>query len=347
MGFAPGFVKHNRQTEVHVPVNAGICGLRQFGEVVERGEPIAVGLGGVIVPGEGAFSDFHPGTEYGNHESGSARKGAGASAGAGARPRPSPAEAATGAPPHPVGHLADSLRHRVNGWRGGWVTEREIDELVVYYPDVALTASSSRYEYITLRAKPFPLVSDGFQLVFELPHPRSVHALGDRLRTRQVCEREDVLQVASTDSVIVVPSIRVWARWQGGPLFGAPAVSHHQLPDMSMCVCMAYEWILGAQPIIDLVSMSVLWTAKLLHEALIGSYPGRQHYGALARLRRDRRHEFCGCGSDRRYDACHRHDDLNKPYQELLEEADLGRRQYFRQLYLQRRPVAPPRAAWL
>jgi hypothetical protein len=118
------------------------------------------------------------------------------------------------------------------------------------------------------------------------------------------------------------------------------------MPDLSMCVCMPHQWIRGAQPLIDLVSMSVLWTAKLLHEGFVGSYPGRQHYGALARRQRDRRQEFCGCGADYRYDACHRDDDATGPLDDLIREHDLARRQYFQQLYRECRPLQPPHDAW-
>jgi hypothetical protein len=199
MGFASGFVKRYYQLEVQMCFEASITGLRQFGEAVERDEPIAVGLGGVIVPGVGAFSDFHPGKEYLTHESGSAGEAAGPAAGPWSRPRPTPAEAAAGATAHAVGHLAESLRHHFGAWRGSGVTEKEVEELVVFYPDVALTTSSSRYAYITLRAKPFPLLGDGFQLVFELPHPRTIK---DRDSMRKVGAWERVGELTSPVSVL-------------------------------------------------------------------------------------------------------------------------------------------------
>ena len=332
--------------ECRLRLEAINAGLIRFCEAIDKDEPIEVGLGGVIVPGVGAFADFHPGKEYETHEPRSEREAAGSAAGPWSGPRPSPTETAAGSSAHTVGHLTSTLSDRFGGWRGSGVTEQEIEGLAVYYPDAALTASSSRYAYLMLHANPFPALGAGFKMMYEIPHPRTVIAVGDHYKMNVNSAWTRVTGDADPATVLMVPAIRAWARWQGGPLHGAPVVSHHQMPDMSMCVCLPHQWIRGPHLLIDFVSMSVLWTAKLLHERFVGSYPGRQHYAALARRQRDRRWEFCGCGADKRYDACHRADDTCTPLEELSLEHDLGRRQYLKQLYRECRPVKPPPRAW-
>ncbi|MHB2032906.1 MAG: hypothetical protein ACYCVE_05990 [Gemmatimonadaceae bacterium] len=141
----------------------------------------------------------------------------------------------------------------------------------------------------------------------------------------------------------VVPDMRAWSVWDGGPDDHRLVRSHHIFPDESMCVCMPGEWQLERDPLVEYVDFCTIWIAKALHEREFGFYPGPQHYPARRRVERDRPNEYCGCGREKRYEVCCRRKDqaLTVP-QRLLDEME-GRLGYLRQLdaHQRSRGIAP------
>jgi hypothetical protein len=84
-----------------------------------------------------------------------------------------------------------------------------------------------------------------------------------------------------------------------------------------------------------------MWSAKSLHELVLGFYPGRQHYAAHDRRRRDRPNEYCGCGGDERYGACCRPGDQARSAFSLWAESSAAKRQYLCELAEQGRAIQP------
>jgi hypothetical protein len=302
-----------------------------FGDLVDRHLAVAIDVGGVIVPGADASDLFSPGKEDNSADEPTAAAGpAGARAGdgpaAGSRSgRRAPAEAPTRSAAHAVGQLTAELRRRFGDWSGNGITEGEFEELATFYPDARVTASSSRFAYLGLSAVPLPALGVSFRFVLEVPHPRYVT---DRSPHR------------------MVPQVRAWARWHGGPAHGALVISHHRQPDISICACMPQDWRRGRNLLVDYVGMAVCWAAKVQYEQLTGRYPGTQHYPEWSRRERDRVDEFCGCGAKRAYGACHRARDLQLSRAELSRMEGQSRRAYFRELAIERRPTRPPTTVW-
>lgn len=325
----------------------GVQFLQAFGAAVERGEEILVGLDGVIVLGDTASTPMDPRQELSTDEPGNEGQEAGPTTGPGTRRRAPSAKAASCAPAHTLRTVGHAGRGDVAAQKAD-VLMRDVESLAKFYPDVEVTASSSRYVYLLLHADPFPEMNVGFQILLEVParfesrlwgYEEAYSPVKWRTRTRAFHLRGN--RVAP-----LVPSIRVWACWHGGLLHGSPVRSHHQQPDGSLCVCMRCDWLPGLHPLLDFMNMSVLWTAKVLHERWLGPYPGPQHCTALVRRLRDRPQEFCGCGERKSYADCHRQEDFQRPLTELQRESDDTRQQYLNELVLECRPLAAPPDAW-
>jgi hypothetical protein len=142
--------------------------------------------------------------------------------------------------------------------------------------------------------------------------------------------------------VTCVPDVRAWSYWSGGPLEHTRIASHHENPDLSMCVCMPHEWLRCVHPLLEYVDFCTLWVARALHELVLGWYPGRQHFGERARAMRDHRLEFCGCGSDQRYQDCCRNSDLALSHFERWRRYREARSLYLSILRAQGRESGPP-----
>jgi hypothetical protein len=326
--------------------------LRAFGSFIEQHKRVAVDVGGILTPGPDSTESFSPGkekyvSERTNQEGNEAGRSDARRQGSGSGP--SQAETAP-CPPRsrPLG-LLSSLRGR---WRGDGITEAELDELEVYYPDVRVTFSSSRFVYLGLTAQPFASIPIGARFSLEVPRPGHARYSWPQIRIVRRAGQADPLGTTRNQGVLevtpmLVPAVRVWARWIGGPLHGMSVISHHRYPDMSLCVCESRNWLRGVHPLIDYVGMCVASFANILHEAEIGFYPGRQHYPEWSRIERDMPAEFCGCGSRRRYAECHRRADQALPPSTLIERERGIRCLYYKDLRRQSRPAAPPPSAWL
>lgn len=342
--------------------------LAWFGDLVDRHQALAIDVGGAVVPGADASEPSSPGKEEDAHEptesAGPAGTTAGARAGDGpaAGPRSgrrAPAQAPARSAAHALRQLTEELRSRFGDWTGNGITEGELEELATFYPDVRVTASSSRFAYLGLSATPFLELGVGFRFVFELPHPRYVTEFAvpaPRLRVVDFVDRELVRSGRARPSLVqsallrprerLVPSVRAWARWEGGPAHGALVISHHRQPDFSICACRSHDWKRGRDLLVDFVGMAVCWAAKVQYEQATRRYPGVQHYPEWSRRERARAEEFCGCGEKRLYGECHRRADLVISAAELQRMERESRRAYFEELARERRPVVPPADAW-
>lgn len=305
---------------------AGIAALRAFGAEADRLEFPFIDVGGFIVPGLGPAAHIQPGLEdYAHGESTGrarrarpAREEAGPPTGSWQGPASSQAPA-SGSPPHTFERELGRLNLDFRG-------------LVEYHPHARVTASSAEAMLLDIPVGLFHALPGRARLTMEVslaPRPRlTARALGDR------------------GWQPTVPDVRAWARWEGGPLAGQPVRSHHAYPDDSICACMPHEWIRGVHPLRDYVAFTILWIGKSLHEILLQRYPGRQHYGAWDRVRRDRVDEYCGCGSAELYRECCRAADLGRTLFDRWLESEVSRRHYLSELASRRRllaSVTPPR----
>jgi hypothetical protein len=326
--------------------------LRAFGSLSEARGRVAVDVGGILIPGPDFTEPFNPGKEKYDSEF-TSREGREEEAGRadqqrqGSRSGRSQAETAPSTGSHPVG-LLSSLRH---AWHGDGITEAELEELEVYYPDVRVTFSSSRLVYLGLTAQPFPSIPDRAQFALEVPRPGYARYSWPQVRiAKQACPADRIgftwHQATFEVSPMFVPAVRVWARWIGGPLHGTNVISHHRYPDFSLCVCEPRNWLRGVHPLVDYVGMCVTSFAKILHERNLGFYPGPQHYPEWTRLARDRSNEYCGCGAFRRYGECHRQQDQTLSAQVLTERERGVRGLYYQDLRRQSRSLRPPTSAW-
>ena len=313
---------------------AGIANLCEFGEQAERLEYPYIDVGGFIVPGRGPAASITPGWESDDdvaaRETGQWGESARTEAGPPAGPwegQATPEAAAPGASPHA---FEQRLAH----------LNLDLPALVDYHPRARVTASTAEAVYLDVPLGLFRDLPVRARLTLEVPLHRR-----DRL-SRTFVESRVPLR---TGELILepripteVPDVRAWAAWQGGSLDGVRITSHHQNPDASICACRPLEWVRGVHPLTDYIAFCALWVGKALHERLLGFYPGRQHYGPLDRVRRDRIHEYCGCGSTRRYGACCRADDRMRTPYALWTELYHARAQYLSELAWQRRSPGPP-----
>ena len=196
---------------------------------------------------------------------------------------------------------------------------RTLDELSDYGAPVAVVRSSDRFVHLKAAAGLFASLPFRAELLFEVP-----------------------LKKARTTNAFMVPDVRVWSRWTAGIRESGFINSHHIYPDRSMCVCMREQWQIGRDALITYVDFSILWVARVLHERLLGYYPGLQHYGEMVRLERDRVNEYCGCGRPKTYASCHRSTDQAMPQLERLRRHYAARRQYLNELREQGRELLPP-----
>lgn len=298
----------------------GLAHLRAFGARVERLEYPYIDVGGFIVPGRDPVATNPPGMERDRDAAAAGerperwgpapREEAGPAARAQQRP-PSP-QAAPGAPPHTVERRLTTLN-------------LDLSALVAFYPLTRVVASTEAVVYLNIPIGVIPELPIGARLTLEVPLARRS-------------------QLSRSMQLSGVPDVRAWAVWEGGPMHGRPIDSHHQNPDRAICANMPGQWILGVYPLHDYVAFCVLWVAKVLHEQLIGFYPGPQHYPAAVRVRRDRPDEFCGCGEHRRYRICCRDDDRAQGPYALWRDAHLARVQYLSEVVRQGRAPEPPAA---
>lgn len=295
----------------------GLTNLRAFGAQVERLEYPYIDVGGFVVPGRDPVDINQPGMERDRDAAAErAREGwqqsppeqAGSAAGTWERPP----QAAPGASPHTLGHELTTLN-------------LDLPALVSFHPLTRVVASTERVVHLNIPIGVIPNLPIGARLTLEVP----------------LMGRKGLSQSMQLPGV---PDVRAWAVWEGGPMHGLLIGSHHQNPDRAICANMPGQWILGVYPLHDYIAFCVLWVAKVLHEQLIGFYPGPQHYPAAVRVRRDRPDEFCGCGEHRRYRICCRDDDrAQRPYA-LWRDAHLARVQYLSEVVRQGRSPEPPAA---
>ena len=350
---------------------SGLAAVEEFGRAAERHEFAAIGVGGVLEPGESLSEKRSPGKEEYENESAfrsggpaEARAREGSSARSWTRSRRSQAEAAACTSSHAFGDVVGSVGPIGDGGRGfgGGVGDAagasEFEELASYFPDVRVAATSSRFDYLALSATPFPDIGARFKIVYEVPRPGSIRGFAERLRTSVASVVEDAVDdllgerrpfrrfSPRVSAQPMVPPVRAWARWDHGPMSGALLVSHHRQPDFSICACMPHQWLHGEHRLIDYVAMTVCWAAKAFHETLLGWYPGRQHHPEWSRLERGRPNEYCGCGSSERYRDCHMASDRKLTEEDLARAERDTRHLYFQELAREARPTSPPPSAW-
>jgi hypothetical protein len=320
--------------------------LIEFGALMERRGQVAVDVGGVLVPGPDFTVPFTSGKEEQQHER---TEEAGPAAGPWSGPRRPQAEATPSAAAHPVRHVSTLQTN----WQGNDINENEFDELEATYPDVRVVSSSSRCEYLGLTIRPFLSLPDAALLVLEVPRPEfatharpsvRMHAHGRVVTVGQITLHPPDFYLSGAPPM--VPPVRAWARWVGGPAHGALVVSHHRQPDFSICACMPYQWIRGVHPLVDYVGMCVTWFARALHERDLGTYPGLQHYPEWSRIERDRGDEFCGCGAVKTYAECHRRSDFALSAERLESSQAEVQSCYFADLRRQHRAAGPPARTW-
>ena len=114
----------------------------------------------------------------------------------------------------------------------------------------------------------------------------------------------DEWRVRYPEKGLLVPPIRAWAWWTDG----IRVRSHHENPDTCICACKSEDWGLG-RALEDYIMYCTCWIAKVLHERLLGRWPGAQHYPAWIRMTRNRVDEYCGCGKRALYRDCCKEDD--------------------------------------
>ena len=338
-----------------MPPDTNLSSLRAFGAEAERLEYAQIDVGGFIVPGRGPAASLAPGaTEDLNHAQRppqaerSAPEQARSAAGSRKRSR---AEATAATDP------ATQALGAIGPWAANGITAAEFGLLADYYPDVRVVVSRPDAIYLSLTAGLFADLPFRARLTLEVPRPTTV------LRTLPFvpCQYGRLLaalpwlQLDGTPvarrplvggvhhGVPIVPPVRAWATWLGGPAHGAAILSHHQYQDLAICACMPYDWVRGAHLLVHYVGMCVSWIGKVVHERELGFYPGLQHYNEWVRVERDRPDEYCGCGRPRRYGDCCRDADRRLTPRELRDMEYISRRAYFAELARQHRPFLPPR----
>jgi hypothetical protein len=259
--------------------SADLAKLREFGAEMHRLEFPSIAAGGFVVSGRREATQFFPGKEENiRGERQQAGKEAGSAAGSWKRP---PAKAAA----------ACASAHAVK--RDAALAEL-VEELMDYGADPTVVRRFGRFAHVGLPVGLFRTLPFRAELLLEVP----------------LMSRPE-LRKGLASSRGLVPDVRAWSRWSSGmPANAGLITSHHGYPDQSMCVCVTDEWHLGRDLLITYVDFCILWIARLLHERLVGFYPGLQHYGEKVRVERDQTSEFCGCGRALPYSACHRNSDF-------------------------------------
>lgn len=131
-------------------------------------------------------------------------------------------------------------------------------------------------------------------------------------------------------------SPRAWAFERLGSRARLMSLKHTNFPDASICAFPHGHWPWpNPDGLLGLVDIYVLWAIRKLHRDCFGWWPGPQvgpcaHY----RVKEFDAREHCGCGSNKRYGACHMAADL-------LENPEAARAEFRRQFecdYVDRRP---------
>ena len=311
--------KQGRELAVLLPAPFDLSDVLAFGQEAEEGRFPAIDVDGVIVPGRRAVTIHPPGQEHDAYGK-SPRAGSGEEArpATGSR-RGSQAQAAQ------AGEAAHALRR---------VMEQDLDELREYHPDRSVSFSSSGFALVHVPVRLFKSLPYRAHILLEVPS--TSRTLAGRVPVEGLDPRSFDGRFALPRYVL--PDVRSWAVWEPGLL----ATSHHQYPDQSICAFMPGQWVLGIHPLDDLVGMLITWLGKVLHEHLLGFWPGRQHAVSLAMATRDRRNEYCGCASDARYEQCCRPRVSRMSAFELWQDAYQGRRQYALELRLHGLQPHPP-----
>lgn len=337
--------------------------LIEFGLRAEQNVATAIDVGGFLVSGSESAQFTHSGEENSSSER-QAREEARPAAGPRQGSRRSQAEAAASdSGPHAI----EYLRCFEARWRGSTATMDDLEELEYWYPKLRVVFSSSRCIYVRTPLGLFAELPFRADLILEIPRPEAAawnKPLGRGARDFQsVCEgmmrhsTETIehwqLTLSACDlrpsvgSERLVPWIRAWAHWRGGPCHGMQIISHHRMPDLSICACRAHQWIRGVHSIIDYIGMCASWVGKVIHEQQLGVYPGPQHYPEWSRVERNRPDEYCGCGQLRRYRDCHLVEDRSTPEQALKLKERISRALYFRELRCRRLPAHLPAGVWV
>jgi hypothetical protein len=285
--------------------------LREFGEEADRLHYPAIEEGGYIVPGGATPSTLTQatpkGAQYAREERERERQEARSSAGSWAGS--SPKASAAGGSPYSV--------------LGGLETLLDLDGLLDYHPQTRGFSSSSAFSYLRIPVGLFRALPYRATLWLEVPR-----------------ERPLPLSAASVFRMPppgMVPALRAWALTADGVWMR----SHHENPDTSICACLPGEWEWGRDPIWRYAEWCITWIGKALHLQLLGRWPGQQHYPSLVRTRRDKPHEYCGCGSANRYgECCRSRDQATLAYSRLMEHVN-AKAQYFAELEYQGRSSKP------
>lgn len=105
---------------------------------------------------------------------------------------------------------------------------------------------------------------------------------------------------------------RAWAFENIGRTANLMSLKHTNFPDASVCAFPHGHWPWpNPDSLLGLVDIYVLWAVRKLHRDYLGWWPGPQvGPGAYYRVREFHAREHCGCGSEKRYGACHMAADL-------------------------------------
>jgi hypothetical protein len=285
--------------------------LQEFGAEAHRLEFPSIAAGGFVVSGRRVTTQLTPGKEEDIHGE---RQQAGEEARSAARSRQRPPAKAA---------AASASAHAL---KRDPALAKLCEDLGDYGAEPTVVSGPGRFAYVGLPVGLFASLPFRAELLLEVP-------LISRLELRNAMPKNGGL----------VPDVRAWSRWWSGPGGAAGLiVNHHGYPDQSMCVCMTDEWHLGRDRLITYVDFCILWIARVLHERLIGFYPGLQHYGEKVRVERDRAEEFCGCGRVASYAGCHRSSDFAMPLLERAQRHYGAQRAYREELMWQGRSDQPP-----
>lgn len=291
--------------------------LELFGEEAENSRFPLIDVGGVILPGESAVGVILPGEGEQGGERQATQTRSEARSPAGSRQR-SPAEAASGAAARPI--------------ECGLI-DRELEELKRYHPQATVIFSSSSFVVQSIPIRLFSSLPYRATLLLEIPRGERTR----RVRPPLAGPSFDHPECGPRARAQFVPDVRAWAFWGGQSLIR----SHHQLADGSMCAYMPGQGLRGVTPLYQIAGMCICWVGKCLYNQAFDRWPGLQHYGSLAMRLRDRPHEFCGCGANRRYGCCHRPAVEAASMRELIMGSTFERMIYARELRWQYRPHYP------
>jgi hypothetical protein len=107
--------------------------------------------------------------------------------------------------------------------------------------------------------------------------------------------------------------VRSWGFWRESAVTRCwIGPRHTNFPDGSICAFVPADgtWLFG-DPIVELVDLYTVWSARHLHFEIFGRWPGAQDsFHPYERLLEFHKDEFCSCGSVARYGHCCRDSDL-------------------------------------